>query len=296
MKEAEALKVMRKYYENPNPDEAEEFRFTEALKLLIDKTGEPQYMYELGWFYLTKKRFDLEIKYLELAAESGYVPAMEELGYMWYYGQHGEKDYGKAYGYFSKGAELDDGAGSLWCKCKLADMYHNGYYVEKDENKYRKLIEETYKEIETPEYLNEPYPEVSLRMAEIWSEEDRMGEAAVLLIKAKKFLAERLSHEAFWGHFETMSRIVNLLYRLKLLNDTSIDFYDLFRVTREPCRILFKYNGDRYVITVSDDKKAGICFDGKWYRDFLELCDKANIGNKKITNIYDELYDWEVVR
>ena len=40
MKEAEALKVMRKYYENPNPDEAEEFRFTEALKLLIDKTGE----------------------------------------------------------------------------------------------------------------------------------------------------------------------------------------------------------------------------------------------------------------
>jgi hypothetical protein len=168
--------------------------------------------------------------------------------------------------------------------------------VEKNENEYRKLIEEAYKEIETPEYLNEPYPEVSFRMAEIWSEENRMGEAVVLLIKAKKFLAERLSREAFWGHFETMSRIVNLLYRLKLLNEASIDFYDLFRVTREPCKILFKYNGDRYEITVSGEKEAGIDFDGKWYRDFLELCDKAKIGNKKITNIYDELYDWEVVR
>ena len=37
------------------------------------------------------------IKYMELAAESGYVPAMEELGYMWYYGQHGEKDYRKTH-------------------------------------------------------------------------------------------------------------------------------------------------------------------------------------------------------
>ncbi len=29
---------------------------------------------------------------MEMAAEYGYLPAMEELGYMWYYGQHGEKD------------------------------------------------------------------------------------------------------------------------------------------------------------------------------------------------------------
>ena len=48
-------------------------------------------MCELGWFYCSKKKFDLEIKYLEMAAEYGYLPAMEELGYMWYYGQHGEK-------------------------------------------------------------------------------------------------------------------------------------------------------------------------------------------------------------
>ena len=294
MNEAEALKIMRGYYRNPDHDEAEEFRYTEALKLLIEKTGDPEYMYELGWYYCTKKRFDLEIKYLELAAEEGYVPAMEELGYMWYYGQHGEKDYGKAYEYFSKGAELDDGTGSLWCRYKLADMYRNGYHVEKDEDRYRKLIREAYEKVKKPGYLNEPYPEISFRMAEIWSEEDRIAEAVALLKKAKSFMAERLSREVFWGHFETMERIINLLYRLSLLNMSGLDLYDMYRITQKPCRISFKYDGERYDITVSDEGEGGLCFDGKWYRDFTELCGKAEIEGKKITSIYDELYDWEV--
>jgi TPR repeat protein len=40
-----------------------------------------------------------------MAAEYGYLPAMEKLGYMWYYGKHGEKDYDKAFYYFSREPE-----------------------------------------------------------------------------------------------------------------------------------------------------------------------------------------------
>ena len=87
-----ALKIVNGYYDLENPTEDDDFRYTEALGFLIDTTKEPKYMYNLGWFYCSKKRFDLELKYLEMAAECGYTPAMEELGYMWYYGQHGEKD------------------------------------------------------------------------------------------------------------------------------------------------------------------------------------------------------------
>ena len=121
-----ALKALQEYYDIKNPTPDDEFKFTEALGYLIEETKNPKYMCELGWYYCSKKRFDLEIKYLEMAAEYGYLPAMEELGYMWYYGQHGEKDYDKAFYYFSKGAEGDGTNGNLWCKYKLADMYRVG--------------------------------------------------------------------------------------------------------------------------------------------------------------------------
>lgn len=147
MTNAMALKELQDYYDTDNPTEDDEFRFTEALGYLIDQTKDPKYMYELGWFYCSKKRFDLEIRYLEMAAEYGFIPAMEELGYMWYYGQHGQKDYDKAFYYFSKGAAHDESNGGLWCKYKLADMYSFGCAVEKDEDKYREMIEEAYEQV-----------------------------------------------------------------------------------------------------------------------------------------------------
>ena len=88
MNNGDALKALQEYYDVTNPAPDDEFKFTEALGYLIEETKNPKYMTELGWYYCAKKRFDLEIKYLEMAAEYGYLPAMEELGYMWYYGQH----------------------------------------------------------------------------------------------------------------------------------------------------------------------------------------------------------------
>ena len=75
-----AMKTVQGYWDITNPSEEDDFIYTEALSYLIEETKDPKYMCEMGWFYCKKKRFDLEIKYLELAAESGYLPAMEELG------------------------------------------------------------------------------------------------------------------------------------------------------------------------------------------------------------------------
>ncbi len=134
---ADALRIRSDYFMNDNPTEEEEFLYTEALDLLINETKKPAYMTELGWFYCERKRFDLELKYLEMAAEFGDMDAMEELGYMYYYGQHGEKDYAKAYECFKKGAQSGNEVSKHWCRYKIADMYHYGYHVEKDEKKYR---------------------------------------------------------------------------------------------------------------------------------------------------------------
>ena len=295
MKIADALMALQEYYDKLNPTADDEFIYTEALGFLIEETKDPKYMWELGWYYSSQKRFDLEIRYLEMAAEYEYLPAIEELGYMWYYGQHGERDYDKAFKYFSMGAEQDPGNGSLWCRYKLADMYHYGYSVEKDEAKYREMIEEAYEEVKDPERLNDPFPEICLRLAGIRAEENQTEEAVKLLKEAKPFLAERLSIEPFWGHIEVMGRIVRLMYELTPFDEKNADFYDLFYLTESPGRYTMAYGKKKVVLEVTtENDEYALGYDGKWYRSFSEFCQKAEIDKVKFTSVYDEFRDVEV--
>ncbi len=293
----EALQIEQDYMDITNPTDDQEFLYTEALGFLIEETKNPRYMYDLGWYYCTKKRFDLEIKYLEMAAEYNFGPALEELGYMWYYGQHGEKDYKKAFEFFSRGADIahDEYPRSLWCKYKLADMYRNGYAVEKDEKKYRKIIEDAYEEVKDPQYLNDPFPEIAWRMAGIWITDGKKKQAENLLRKAKRFLAERISVENFWGYIETMGRIIGDLYELKPFDGKTFDFYDLFYLTKKPGKWNFMYNGRKYQIECSNDEDHAVCFEGKYYRSFADFCQKAVIEKERVTAVYDALYNWEVI-
>ncbi|MCR5800297.1 MAG: hypothetical protein K6G69_09500 [Lachnospiraceae bacterium] len=294
MKNTDALKILQDYYDNGNPTEDEEFLFVEALNYLIDQTKDPRYMTELGWYYCSQKRFDLEIRYLEMAAEYGYLPAMEELGYMWYYGQHGEQDYKKAFYYFSKGAGDDKTPGSLWCRYKLADMYRFGCGVKKNEKRYRQMIEKAYKDVKDAQHLNDPYPEICYRLAGIRAEDGADAAAIALLKNAKAFMAERLSWEAFWGHIEVMGRIVRMLYGLMPVDMEAFDFYDMFYLADHPGKYTFDMNGERYAIDVSDDEERAVGFDGKWYRTFEDLCNKAEIEGRRFTTVYDELQDWRI--
>ena len=296
MTTADALKIRQDYYDNEKKTADDEFMYTEALTMLIRESGKPEYMAELAWYYCGLKRFDLEIKYLEMAAECGYGPAYEELGYMWYYGQHGEKDYKKAFVYYTKGAEPDKygNRGSLWCKYKLADMYRYGCAVEVDIERYVKMIEEAYEEVKNAQYLNEPYPEIALRYAGILNERGTDDEAVALLKRAKRFLAERLALDPFWGHIEVMGRIVRLLYKLAPFSPKEGNFYDLFHLVQEPGQYRVKLHGKVYTVEVAEeDGERVVGLDGKWYNRFEDLIQKAVIGGEKITQIFDE---FEIMR
>ncbi|MCR5375178.1 MAG: hypothetical protein K6E71_00290 [Lachnospiraceae bacterium] len=291
---SDALKFEREYWDNTERTEDDEFMFTEALGTLIAETKNPKYMCELAWHYCEKKRFDLEIKYLEMAAECGYGPAYEELGYMWYYGQHGEKDYAKAFEYYTKGAQPDrfGNKGSLWCKYKLADMYRYGCAVQKDEGRYCAMIEEAYREVQNPKLLNDPYPEICLRLAGIRSEQGEIEEAVFLLLNAKDFMAERLSYEPFWGHIEVMGRIVRFLYKLIPFDEEDTDFYDMFYLTQTPGRYEMTRAGETVTIEVTEENgERAIGYDGKFFRSFEDFCSKAEHNGKRFTAAYDEFYN-----
>ena len=101
------------------------------MNFLIEEEHNPRDMMYLGGYYYEIKNFDLALKYYEMAAAYDYDTAYECLGYIWYYGRTGTKDYKKAFEYFSK---LMD-KGHPIATYKVADMYRNGYYVERVQEK-----------------------------------------------------------------------------------------------------------------------------------------------------------------
>ena len=299
----EAKSLITRYYTSVVHTEEDKFLFEEAQHFLIDTYHDPNDMHNLAWYYFEDRQFDLYQKYLELAAEYGYSPSYESLGYLWYYGQTGTVDYKKAFEYFSKGAESPDDYLRMGCEYKLADMYHNGYYVEKDEAKYREIIERCYDLIQHPERIRTiipteflPNPSISYRLAGVRADDGRLDEAMELLKEAKIQYAEYLkSNPYWWGNVEEMEMVIMKMHDLLPESSKRIDLYDLFWIAKQECKIVFEYQDRRFVIEcIEEDGEIVIKFDYKWYRNPRSFLEKAKIDENHITTLYDELYDFEV--
>ncbi len=168
------------FKQKSNPSEEDEFLFIEAMEYLIATENRPQDMMELGGYYYELRKFDLALKYYEMASAFDIDAADECLGYIWYYGRTGERDYEKAFMHYSKSMAR----GNLTCTYKVADMYKKGYYVEKDYEKYISIIEELYPKVKNSRYLGDPMPEVCLRLARIRTEQGREEDAISLYLQA----------------------------------------------------------------------------------------------------------------
>ena len=98
----QARALVAQFDENKKITPEDEFVFVEAMNFLIEEEHNPRDMMWLGGYYYEIKQFDLALKYYEMAASYDYDEAYECLGYIWYYGRTGERDYKKAFEYFSK--------------------------------------------------------------------------------------------------------------------------------------------------------------------------------------------------
>ena len=290
----EANKIRYDFYELTNPTEEEQFLYTEALSFLIDETKNPDSMVELGCFYYEQRRFDLALKYYELAAEYDNTAANTCLGYIWYYGRTGEKNYEKAFHYYEKARQKGD----IIAGYKVADMYRNGYYVEKDIEKYRQIIEELYQKLEDSPYayFNDPVPEISIRLAQIRTEEGKTEEALRLYDKAREILSRRIQDHSFFGDRNIMKWMIQDVYKIRAFDKEDMSLYDLFWVLQKPARVSFCFEERKY--EVQSEEETGECairFDGKWYRTIDDFFAKAEIDGELLTTLYEEFYDFEVI-
>lgn len=101
-------------------------------------------MTNLGALYYTgrggEQNYEKALTYYLMADRCGEPQATENLGYCYYYGHTGTVDYEKAYHYFVKGA-LVDRLNSLY---KIGDMYENGFFVDKDESLAFRIYQRCY--------------------------------------------------------------------------------------------------------------------------------------------------------
>lgn len=288
----EARKIVRNFDENRKLTDEDVFTFTEAMGFLIERLHDPGDMMWLGGFYYENRRFDLALKYYEMAAEYDYDQAYECLGYIWYYGRTGERDYEKAFGYFSKLMEKGD----LVASYKVADMYKNGYYVEKDQAKYEAIIEDLYPKVKDKENLFDPVPEIFTRLAKIRTEQGRTDEAVRLYLYAKDFLAQRIYHNAFFGNLNIMKWLIDDLYELIEFDKKNMDFFDLYYLLKTPHKITFLFDGDEQTLeSVPEGKECAVCFNGKWFRSRDDFFKDACIGDFKLTGVYDEIYGYRIL-
>ena len=288
----EAKSIIKEYEFKSVLTSEEEFMLTEAFNFLIDKTKDTRYMVRLGGYYYEIKNFDLALKYYEMADSYGDDWAPEGLGYIWYYGRTGEKDYEKAFKYYSKAAKN----GYIKSEMKIADMYKNGYYVDKDYDKYCEIIEKLYKKVKdgAPWYEK---TDILIRFAKIRKEQGRTQEAIDLLLEARHYLAYKIESNPFFGDLNVMKWLLDDLYEMTEIDLADLNIFDLFYLSKKPCKVSFMYDDKEYIAesVAEDDGSISVHFNGKWYRDVDDFFTNAEINGERVPVLYSFIYAVKVI-
>ncbi|MGN1120025.1 MAG: tetratricopeptide repeat protein [Oscillospiraceae bacterium] len=288
---SEAKRLIDDFNKKSVHTEQDNFMYIEALQYLFDKTHDMQYIAELGGYYYEIRRFELALKYYEMAAELGDKSVYSGLGYIWYYGRTGKRDYEQAFRWFSLAAENGD----IQAEYKLADMYKNGYGVEKNYEKYKEIIEKLYPQVKSARYLHEPLPEIATRLARIREEQGRTDDAVSLYFQARNFLAQRIKSSPFFGNLNIMMWLIDDLYRLVDFDEENMDLFDLYWLLKSPNRVRFYYDEKPQTVESSEvEGEIAVCFNGKWLRNREEFFEKAEIDGVLLTEIQFDLYGFRV--
>lgn len=278
-----AQQILDDYYDLTQPTYEDDIQLINALEYLIKETNNPEYMVELGGWYYGQKQFDLAEEYYLMAAKLDYNNAYECLGYIYYYGRVGQPDYEKAFHYY----KLASDQRNLVAAYKLADMYKNGYYVQKDYPKYVQIIKDLYPKIQGATNTFDPVPEIYSRLAKIYVEEGNEDQAIQLLLIAKEFQSQRLIYSQFFGDLTIMKYIVNDLYSLIQFDPDYMDLFDLYYALQKPCKVAIEILGEDHIIEAKyEDGLFFICMDDKNYEDVDQFFLKAKINGEPLSTQY----------
>ncbi len=283
----DAWKLFSDYRCKPIKNEDDDFVIEEILNCLVEEQDAVG-IFNLASHYYDCENYELALRYFEMAAELGDTHSLTYIGDIWHYGYTGTVDYEKAFLCYSSNADHN-----TLSKIRIADMYRDGCYVEKDYDKYCSIIEELYSRYVQGSYLFIAVPDILFRMAGILKHRGNQAQAILLLKEAKTWLDENMADIPRPEELHLMQEVVIELYSITDVDE--IDLFDCFYVLQTPKTVTFSFNGKEYDIqSVQEEERISVFFEGTWYRTIEDFVRKAVIEENSITAIRNELCDFKV--
>ena len=167
-------------------------------------------------------------------------------------------------------------------------------------------------------------------MGELLAGEGKTKKALKLYDTSRMLIARRIRDSAFFGDRTIMKELIGRIYELRRPDPNHIGLFDLYELLRKPCLVRFCFEGEAHEVealieeeprgtealieedprgaeaSIEEDPRGAeaaeeykavvIRFDGDWYRTTDDFFEKAQIGEELLTSLYEELYDFEVVK
>ena len=287
MDSEKAFRICREHHRVPFLSEERNRLYVEALHFLWEETQEADFLVDLGAYYYEKKDYENAEKYYLMAAEEepNNLYAHLNLGYIYYYGRTGPRDYKKAFYHYYRAMER----GSDTAAYKLSDMYQEGLYVEKDEAMCEKLLTHAYERVKDDSSTLGPKADILLRLARLKKKKGEREEAITMLVEARFRVAMRIFKSGFFGDLRVMQNIVEELHSLVPEKRKKEDIYDLFAL-EAPAKINFLLEGITYPVSL-EKAEAGmrVVFGETEYKDLVEFFEKAKIEGVPITQYAEDI-------
>ncbi|MCD8307787.1 MAG: hypothetical protein LUD51_06160 [Clostridia bacterium] len=206
-------------------------------------------------------------------------------------GYLGEPDYKKAYEYYRFAAYR----GYVYAMCRLAFMYRDGLYVEKDYSECTRLLLQTYYAVAGAgeQYL----PAITEALLEL----SRAGQASGNTKDALKAILLAVSClEDVWAKGATVTdadaQYVEQLYSLKSFAKSKRMLADFLYVLLKPCKVRFTIHGRKHTAeAVASGGEVIVAYEGQYYKDPADFMNKAEIDGKPIRTYAKELQKMEVI-
>ena len=220
-------------------------------------------------------------------------------------GELGYTDYEKAFYYYTRALTAPpQGGGSKsiedayfdcrnWANYKLALMYRDGLYVEKDYAKYQEMIRETYEKTKVSEYPYDSY-DAHIEMARILFEENKIEEASEILLNIRPliwFFVTKVSSE-----IDELISINELLYKYCPFDTTEIQPIDITYLLKDNNILSFYHNDQKYFIYMIEEEDCQLIQFGQHFYSSIENFMKyARIEGESFCSALPDTYGWEVL-
>ena len=277
----------------------------ELCKYIYDQTNDYRYL-EMTAVNLESKNPQLAEKIYKLSIENGDEHSCLYLANLYYKGLLGKTDYEKAFLYYTRASMTEEkGDGSFEdpftsvhneAKLKLAEMYRNGLYVNKDLEKYGVLVNEVYEEVKDKKWYEERYYGL-IAKGKRELEKGNQAEGLNCLLEARTDLATCFDCAKMADIIESLKEVNDLIYSYIDLDYTELDAVDITELLKNPVKVSFRYNSKKhYLKTYKDKEKIVIEFENQLFTDVVEFIMNAKIGNEFFKEALFNTERWEVVK